>query len=723
MNKKLTRAAAICLTQILCLTAVPVQAAARYLPDVTPAMSRPSYWADKDASPDEVLVTREEISKINKDIIAGKGTGVWDMSTWSKDTYNGIERNNSLKSAAIEDANYSFGQGAKYLDGEKLDQAEAMEKIYGPMISNCIDPDATESMPTRYAICTTRTTLRSFPTDTPLPDDPKDPDFDLLYLTAVSVGEPLIIRGKSADGRFYSASTSYLGGWVPAADIAFCQNRTEWLAAWNYGDDQTLVVYDDKIVTEDSNYAPETANRKLSMGTRLQIADRSEWEDKINNRYAYNNYVVWLPVRLSDGSFKNQLALISEHCKVSEGYLPLTTSNLAKVMFNQLGNTYGWGGMLSSQDCSGYVKAVYECFGIHLGRNTTNQAAQPVKKYDLNGKTDAEKAAIIKALPLGSELLFNGHAMLYLGNEGDKLYVISSVSNLVTGGVKYRVRGAVINTLDITRANGNTWLTSLHTAEIPYYYADAQDITKATIKDIPDVVYTGQEQNPLPEVTYSGQTLKEHVHYNLSYKDNTDQGTGTVTVTGKGNYSGSISKTFNIKAADQEVTVSLKKNAYTYTGKTIQPDVTVYAGTSRLDPSLYTVSYAAGRKKVGTYKVTVKLKKGYSGSAAASFKIVPEGTSVSRVTGGKQSFTAVWKKQAKKMTSSRITGYQLQYATNKKFTTGKETVTIKGYKTVKRKVTQLRRNKKYYVRIRTYKVIGEKKYYSAWSKIKTVKTR
>ena len=697
-----------------------------YLPDVRPEMSSPSYWTAKAENPDYILVEPEEIEKVNRDIIEGTGTGVWDMTTWTKDTFNGIERANDLKAVAKDDADYTYNElGAKYKDGKKLDYDTAMAELYGPMIDNCVDPDATESMPTGYAICTTRTVLRSFPTDQPLPDDPSDPDFDTLYLSAVTVGEPLIARGKSADGRYYSVVTSYLGGWVPAEDIAFCKDRAEWLSAWNYDSEKALVVYDDKIITEESNYAPETSRRKLFMGTKLQIADRSDWEGKINNRFAYNNYVVWMPVRKDDGSFENKLALISEHCKVHEGFLPLTTANLAKVIFNQLGNTYGWGGMLSSQDCSGYVRDVYRCFGLEMGRNTTNQAAQPVRKYDLSGKTDEEKKEIIKSLPLGAELLFSGHAMIYLGCEGDKLYVISSVSNLMVDGVKTRVRGVVINTLDIKRASGKTWLSQLHTASIPYYRAEAEDISSAsaTIDLAEDPVYTGEEHCYDPEVRLNGKLLMEGIHYTLSYEDNINVGEAKVTIKGMGNYKGTTYAYFRIRENTGKPVLKLDKNTFVYNGKKQTPSVSVSVGGKKLAASDYTLTYQAGSKDVGTYKVTATLKGNSKGAASASYKILPKGTEITKLKKGKASFVARWKIQKGKMGKKQISGYQLMYATNKKFTTGMETVTVKKYKTVRKKVTELRSRKKYYVRVRTFMTVSGKKYYSPWSKAKPVTTK
>lgn len=63
------------------------------------------------------------------------------------------------------------------------------------------------------------------------------------------------------------------------------------------------------------------------------------------------------------------------------------------------------------------------------------------------------------------------------------------------------------------------------------------------------------------------------------------------------------------------------------------------------------------------------------------------------------------------------------YATNSKFTSGKKTVTVSSSKTTSKKITKLKAKKKYYVRVRTYKKSGSAKYYSGWSKVKTVKTK
>ena len=150
------------------------------------------------------------------------------------------------------------------------------------------------------------------------------------------------------------------------------------------------------------------------MGTQLKLASDEEIAaaGSIINRAGYNNHVVWMPVRNEDGSYSKMLSLISESAKVSEGYLALTRNNIAKVALSSLGDEYGWGGMLSGEDCSGYVRAIYKCFGFEMARNTSWQKAMPVKKFDLSEMSDEEKLQLLDTLPLGAVLFFPGHEMM-----------------------------------------------------------------------------------------------------------------------------------------------------------------------------------------------------------------------------------------------------------------------------------------------------------------------
>lgn len=107
----------------------------------------------------------------------------------------------------------------------------------------------------------------------------------------------------------------------------------------------------------------------------------------------------------------------------------------------------------------------------------------------------------------------------------------------------------------------------------------------------------------------------------------------------------------------------------------------------------------------------------YTSSATGSTIKKASKTSITKVTPAKKAFTVKWKKP------SNASGYQIQYATNKKMTSGKKTVTIKKSSTTSKKITGLKAKKKYYVRVRTYVTVNGKKSYSAWSAVKSVKTK
>lgn len=94
--------------------------------------------------------------------------------------------------------------------------------------------------------------------------------------------------------------------------------------------------------------------------------------------------MVYLPVRRADGSYEKQMALIPETAQVSVGYLPLAEENIAMVALNSLGDTYGWGGMMDVEDCSGMVRTVYSCFGVTIGRNGNWQWNSNLEKIDLS---------------------------------------------------------------------------------------------------------------------------------------------------------------------------------------------------------------------------------------------------------------------------------------------------------------------------------------------------
>ena len=158
-------------------------------------------------------------------------------------------------------------------------------------------------------------------------------------------------------------------------------------------------------------------------------------------------------------------------------------------------------------------------------------------------------------------------------------------------------------------------------------------------------------------------------------------------------------------------TASVK--AQVYTGKALKPAVTVKYGKKTLKKGTdYTLKYT-NNIEVGTATVTVKGKGEYTGTKKLTFAVNPRSTALSKVTAGKGAFTARWKKRAE------AGGYQIEYSLKKDFSGGKKVKAAKA-DTLSRTVKKLTAKKKYWVRVRTYKKVGKKTYWSAWSKPKAV---
>ena len=244
------------------------------------------------------------------------------------------------------------------------------------------------------------------------------------------------------------------------------------------------------------------------------------------------------------------------------------------------------------------------------------------------------------------------------------------------------------------------------------------DLQAAVVSGITNKIYSGKSITQTITVMNDEVNLVKDEDYTVKYEDNLKTGTAKVIISGMGDYCGTITKTFKITAKKITPTVILSAKTFVYNGKVRKPKVTVKNGSTTLSASNYTVTYAPGLKNPGTYKVTIKLKGNYAGTKAVLFKINPKPTALVKLTPSSKKMTVKWKKQA-----THVTGYQIQYATDRKFTKNKKTVTVKGAKATAKTITKLIGGKKYYVHIRTYKTVKGKNYYSAWSKLKATVVR
>ena len=254
----------------------------------------------------------------------------------------------------------------------------------------------------------------------------------------------------------------------------------------------------------------------------------------------------------------------------------------------------------------------------------------------------------------------------------------------------------------------------LETAEIPAL--SRISISKANVTlSTSTYAYDGKAKKPSVTVKLNGKTLKNGTDYTVSYSNNTKVGTAKVTITGKGNYTGSVSKTFSIKNNFKKATVS-GISTKAFTGKNITQSITVkYNGKTLKNGTDYTVSYS-NNKKIGTATAKIAGKGSYTGTVAKTFKINPAKQEIQKLTAKSKAFFVDWAQKGS------ATGYEIQYATNSKFTSAKK-VTITNNKTDKTTVSKLSGKKKYYVRVRSYTTVKGTKYYGTWSASKSVTTK
>ena len=149
-------------------------------------------------------------------------------------------------------------------------------------------------------------------------------------------------------------------------------------------------------------------------------------------------------------------------------------------------------------------------------------------------------------------------------------------------------------------------------------------ISKCTIAlSTTSCTYSYCERKPVVTVKNGSKTLENGTDYKLTYKNNINPGTATVTITGKGSYTGSVEKKFTVNKRDISTTdITLSSKHYTYSGNAKKPTVTAtYNSHTLVKDTDYTVTYK-NNTNVGTATVTITgTGKYFTGSVTKSFSI------------------------------------------------------------------------------------------------------
>ena len=209
-------------------------------------------------------------------------------------------------------------------------------------------------------------------------------------------------------------------------------------------------------------------------------------------------------------------------------------------------------------------------------------------------------------------------------------------------------------------------------------------ISNAKIKDIAEQTYTGSAIEPEVVVQYGYVILQQGSDYTVTYKNNTNVGTATAIIKGKGNYSGTVQKTFVIQQMDINSLTFSKIATQPYTKKAVKPNVVIKNGTTKLKLGTdYTVSYK-NNVKAGKATVTIKGKGSYTGTKTMTFWISKKLKSIDNVTVAKvknYTYTGKLIKPTIKVTDGKKvlkkgTDYTVSYTNNRKV--GKAYIYITG---------------------------------------------
>lgn len=150
-----------------------------------------------------------------------------------------------------------------------------------------------------------------------------------------------------------------------------------------------------------------------------------------------------------------------------------------------------------------------------------------------------------------------------------------------------------------------------------------KSILKADISGIDEkYYYTGDEISPKPVVTLDNEILSPDTDYSVTYSDNLNAGTATVTITGINNFNGSITKNFAIKKVSIENAQITMGTTFKYTGESIQPEVVIKIGSRVLEADKDYILYYFDNVDEGDASVVINGINNYTGSYIKSFKIV-----------------------------------------------------------------------------------------------------
>jgi hypothetical protein len=412
------------------------------LPHVSSAFEDAAFWTARHPEPDRILLTPEEIEKINRSALKSDPEAV-DIFSLAE----GMDSAFLKKSLSADQQRH--GKKTFYDLTNRPLSPNDITRLFSRMNLEAVPP----VLKPQHGLICRETNLRLFPTDDLIMDRPFDYAFDRFQSDRLESGTAATVLHYTADRTWCYVETGRARGWIRPNDVAI-GTREEVL---KFAAAEPLVVTGDSI--------PFFLDRDLGrfvfdlpMGARLPLAGREG-----------NVLRVLLPWRDVRGNLIVIDGYVRSGADVHEGWLPYTMAAVIRQAFKLRESRYSWGGLHEGRDCSRFIMDVFRCFGFQMPRDSYRQAAfAGNRRLDAAKRTEKEKIALLERYRHTPTLLYmKGHIMLFLGVVDGRVYAIHSYWDYGPGDrpdIFYHVGRVTVSDLSIGKSGeGNLlrWMTAL----------------------------------------------------------------------------------------------------------------------------------------------------------------------------------------------------------------------------------------------------------------------